>query len=208
MTERPILFNAPMVRAILKGQKTQTRRIVKLRKDVGFGCLLRPNEIAGEINSGQYENSVFGQPGDRLWVRENGWERPARSPKMMREGADTWEPYYFDADGYTDLEHEQFKQWGFKRRPSIHMPRWGSRILLEITSVRVELLQGISEKDAISEGIYSDKVSEPLLNSASQVDKWYGPQWAFKRLWESINGSGSWDTTSWVWVVEFKVVKQ
>jgi hypothetical protein len=143
----------------------------------------------------QYHHRIYPRvpPGDALWVRENGWERPERTPKMMREGADTWEPYYFDADGLSAQESEDFKAWGFRRRPSIHMPRSASRITLEVTSVQVERLQDISDEDAQAEGVVWEQGQ-----TAANV---------FEMLWESINGAGSWDANPWVWVVEFKRVQ-
>ena len=219
MTERPILMSAAMVCATLReiDPKSQTRRALKVQRQNGWGFETPP--VFGRITSPHPNKNKFGafirrgigtdfpetdiiicpygQPGDRLWVRENGWERPERTPKMMREGADTWEPYYFDADGYTDLEHDQFKEWRFKRRPSIHMPRWASRILLEIVSVRVERLQDISEADATAEGT-PHSLNHPAGRTAVEN---------YQHLWECINGDGSWDANPWVWVIEFKRVK-
>lgn len=209
MKERGILFNAPMVRATREGRKTQTRLVVKLPHENSLGCW-EPTTIGGpdggrcrngdtiplqgaiwHTRTGDMLACQYGQPGDRLWGRESGWERPERTLKMMRDGADMWEPYYFDADGYTDLEHDQFKEWGFKRRPSIHMPRWASRILLEIVSVRVERLNDISEADARAEGV-------PAHDTARA---------AYANLWNDINGAGSWDANPWVWVIDFELVK-
>lgn len=199
MKERPILFSAPMVRAILDGRKTQTRRVLKTQPlDVlpmngnkagieWIGLMQREPEPKGTLFHCRH-----GQPGDRFWVRENGWECPDRTPNMMREGADTWAPYYYDADGYGESDFEQFKEWGFKRRPSIHMPRWASRINLEITGVRVDRLQSISVADAISEGSATGQ-RDPVVD--------------FKHLWESINGARSWYANPWVWVIEFKRVQ-
>lgn len=240
MIDRPILMNGAMVRATLRevDPKRQTRRIVKIPdfvrgepsdydtpaecndattiewatafgdfKEDGFRAWMTeyPEEGAIQINC------PHGKVGDRLWVRENGWERPERTPKMMREGADTWEPYYFDADGYTDIDHEQFKEWGFKRRPSIHMPRWASRILLEIVSVRVERLQDISEKDAEAEGVKCE-TADPMFFHVPEPGNVYAhaddsPIGSYRKLWETINGPGSWDANPWVWVIEFRVVK-
>lgn len=193
--ERPVLFSAPMVRAILAGTKTQTRRVVKRHpSDDGNMVLVDHGDGWWPYRSADSESPVvnggdeipyrcpYGQPGARLWVRENGWERPQRTPKMMREGADTWAPYYFDADGYGSADAEQFKEWGFKRRPSIHMPRRFSRIDLEITAVRVERLGQISEADARQEGVES--VEE------------------FIELWKSINGK--WEPEQWTWVLQFR----
>jgi len=225
MKERPILFSGAMVRSLLNCTKSQTRRVVKPTpspstlnppsfedKKVGeiFVCpdLFDPKTsvFVEYEGGGRYHNMgsdvfarkhcPYGQPGDRLFVRENGWERPERTPKMMREGADTWARYYYDADGYNDTDSEQFRAWGFKRRPSIHMPRWASRILLEIVSVRIERLQDISAEDAIAEGI-----SIPITQSFTDINVFRA---AYRDLWESINGPGSWAANPWVWVVEFR----
>jgi hypothetical protein len=221
MTERPILFSAPMVRALLAGTKTQTRRAVRLTQDQQnwlrdpflylqpmYGTSPPPNpvefgtrglwRIAGPDYPDGEEDNVwcdYGAPGDRLWVRENGWERPERTPKMMREGADTWAPYYYDADGITPQEAADFKAWGFKRRPSIHMPRHASRILLEVTGVRVERLQAISEKDAAAEGW-----PEPPPDGTPHPS----PRAWYTGVWAGLNGLDSWHANPWVWVVEFR----
>lgn len=199
MKERPILFGAPMVRAILEGRKTQTRRIAKPRR--------HPSLLDGSWSDGYVRDPgnrewlmiecPYGQPGDRLWVRENGWERPERTPRMMREGADTWAPYYYDADRLTQQDREDFKAWGFKRRPSIHMPRWASRILLEVVAVRVERMQDISEADAEAEGI-------DYLRHHPDADETLSAKQLFECLWCGINGPASWDANPWVWCISFR----
>lgn len=199
MKERPILFSAPMVRAILAGTKTQTRRVVKDNE-----CPNLPSEIQEERELLGKPFCPYGDPGDRLWVRESGWERPERTARMMREGADTWPRFAYAADAWNDQDRADFKAWGFKPRPSIHMPRWASRILLEIVSVRVERLQEISEADAIAEGIKGTcdgafHVEDDRFRSPSAIE-------SYARLWESINGPGSWAANPFVWVVEFKRV--
>ena len=218
MRERPILFSAPMVRAILDGRKTQTRRIVKpVGRDVDFVLVQQAGgwwpyrsddgeSLFRTVRAGtklyQHETPFscpFGEVGDRLWVRETGWERPERTPKMMRDGADTWERYYYDADGYTDLEAEQFKAQGFKRRPSIHMPRRASRITLEVTGVRVERLRDISNEDARAEGVLPQYAEECV-----RLGHPYNATDLFRQLWASINGLGSWNENPFVWVVEFR----
>ena len=197
-----------MVRATLDDSKTQTRRIVKPKvaetlnwfggkdgvdddrtldellgqrieeKGVRVWCADYPEEGSELIHC------HYGQPGDQLWVRE-AWsthrcfdDRPPRDLKGS---------FHYWADGEI--------QTG-KRRPSIHMPRWASRITLEITGVRVERLQDISRGDAMAEGC-------PFPNMAQGADprNWYAD------LWNSINGPDSWDANPWVWVVEFKRVK-
>ena len=223
MKERPILFSEPMVRAILVGRKTQTRRVVKQvphwqhcgRDIMEWGLSDCYTDDKGshwlDIQTHVDDNShdeikcPFGQHGDRLWVRENGWERPDRTRKQMREGADTWAPYYYDADGICVADIDGF---GFKRRPSIHMPRWASRITLEITAVRVERLQDISEEDAEAEGVY-EYIGEPQVECDGQV--LHFPDASFVRgylsVWESIHGPGSWAANPWVWVLEFPRVE-
>lgn len=171
MKERPILFSAPMVRAILDGRKTQTRRVVKLRN----GQYMPPSEKA-DINGWRQmlRNCPYGQPGDRLWVRETHFDA-----KRLNEGR-----ILYRADG--DVSR-------FGWTPSIHMPRSASRITLEVTGVRVERLQDISEADAVAEGVVWEQ-GQTAIN-------------VFETLWESINGAGSWDANPWVWVVEFKRAK-
>lgn len=191
MTERPILMSAPMVRATLAGIKTQTRRLVKQTSGVHTieQVIATPDSLAAFVRT----RCPYGQLGDRLWVRESGWERPERTPRMMREGADTWPRFAYAADDWSDEDRADFKRWGFKPRPSIHMPRWASRITLGITAVRVERLQIISEADARLEGVKCG-IDCP------------DHRIAFGRLWEQINGAGSWVANPWVWVIEFKLV--
>lgn len=172
-----------MVRAILAGQKTQTRRLLKPAPSGSFspaGLLLTMR-------------APYGDAGSRLWVRENGWERPARD---LREGADTWRPYYFDADGE---DPAWLKEHGFRRRPSIHMPRRFCRLVLEVTDVRVEQLQMISEADARAEGM-RDATLGP-----GQIHYVGGVVTAFSVLWNSLNAERApWSSNPWVWVVSFR----
>ena len=200
MTERPILFSAPMVRAILAGTKTQTRRVVKPSKDLGIGCELAPCELAGEVNAGDYSNARY-QPGDQLWVREAFDFLPTGGPdepqacEIVYWATGSTEPRTTPS-GYNPLIYGNQKI-----RPSIHMPRWASRITLEVTGVRVERLQNISEADALAEGVnvHPDHHGKPRTSI-------YSPVQAYRDLWESINGQDSWDLNPWVWVVEFQRV--
>jgi hypothetical protein len=192
--EYPVLFSAPMVRAILSGAKTQTRRVVKPCKDRDLGCVLAPCEIAGEVNAGGLRNSVYGQPGDRLWVREAFMHEPAdycweASVSIPCRPAST--SYRADFDGDSR---------GAGWTPSIHMPRGLSRITLEITDVRVERLQDISEADAQAEGCLLECMTPTGNDSGSAI---HGPG-GFMALWKSINGADSWDANPWVWCVGFK----
>lgn len=221
MKERPILFRAPMVRAILDGRKCQTRRVVKMLPSAWCEKVKGNDWSPNEIGEWRYQEGMwyglsgwntmaeaycpYGQPGDRLWVRESGWERPERTPKMMREGADTWPRFAYATDGWSDDDRADFKRWGFKVRPSIHMPRWASRILLEVTAVRVERLQDISKEDAIAEGLHQDQAGRWATWSATEKHREHlNPVEAYRELWQSINGPGSWAANPWVWVVEFK----
>lgn len=195
MRERPILFSAPMVRALLAGTKTQTRRVVKPCKDHFWGCELAPHELAGEANGGDYDNCPYGVPGDRLWVRETFAKIDGQTQPWIETD---YRATYTHGDRLGDT-------LGVKKRwtPSIHMPRAASRILLEITGVRVEKLQDISEADAWAEGCSAD--ADGGQRSAAAADPtardWYAD------LWEQINGTGAWDANPWVWVIEFTGVK-
>jgi hypothetical protein len=214
--ERPILFSGPMVRALLDGSKTQTRRPVK-----GFALeLLKPDNFTHEyVALPENGNSPYGYVGDRLWVRETfvafgRWETRFNEKK----GRDEW--HFVDmtmecdrAYQYTADEPDVPLAWnrdgmvtGWWRRPSIFMPRDASRITLEVTGVRVERLQEIGETAAIAEGIGKTPAGFWSTYGRSGVDGTYSPRSSFRCLWESINGAESWDADPWVWVVEFKRV--
>jgi hypothetical protein len=193
MKERPILFSAPMVRAILDGRKTQTRRVCKVqpvvRPDLSPSGLLAWLVDAGTYMFGdkpmpEFVNRCpYGRPGDHLWVRE----------AFVFCLDDKFGPI---PDSVIYRADEGNADWSHGWKPSIHMPRCASRILLEITSVRVERLNDISEADARAEG-YAE-----IPGSANQM----APAAWFEGLWESINGPGSWNDNPWVWVVEFRRV--
>lgn len=193
MVERPMLFSAPMVRAILSGAKTQTRRVVKPRKCPDFGCELAPCEIAGEKGEDLHRLCPYGQPGDRLWVREAWLD-------MARPGYKPVYAYRAELNSGEGFDVPPGVRW----RPSIHMPRAASRITLEITGVRVERLQAISEADAIAEGVPNQ--TRLIGHSAKTGCAWGPPEpiAEYCTLWESINGPDSWAANPWVWVVEFK----
>lgn len=226
MTERGMIFNAEMVRAILDGRKTQTRRPVKFPvHDKNLGCELAGNELAGELSAGNYLNSAFGKPGDRIWVRE-AYRFPASlddvSPTGVGEMAvatgyrKPWAPTFYEftdtfSDGWKGFETPPKVSDAGKLRPSIHMPRWASRILLEITDVRVERLNAISEEDAEAEGIDMEALydSQDCYDCIADHNMTGRPTvtGAFKYLWESIYGEEGWKSNPWVWVIEFKRVE-
>ncbi|KPC51038.1 hypothetical protein [Pseudomonas amygdali] len=204
--ERPILFSAPMVRAILSGQKTVTRRALKTQPRIdasGNFCVDGANygqDIYGKPLTKHFvsSNCPHGKPGDRLWVRE-AWQADAQvnaiAPRELSHG----EPIRYPADGASQQTGCSMIMPG-KTRPSIHMPRWVSRILLEITDVHVERLQDISEEQALAEGVMSsERDIDPDGNNYSPIELFGG-------LWTMINGDGSWQSNPWVWVVKFKPV--
>lgn len=223
MKERPILFSGEMVRAILDGRKTQTRRIVK---DAGeltdWGAQIgdwtfekMAEEFAVLKRLGRDDEGAamrcalikcpYGVPGDRLWVRENlvicseGIEYEAdRSLGFDLTSLDDNHPA---VDLWNRKAHEDGPDVHPTKIPSIHMPRWASRINLEITNVRVERLQDISEADAKAEGVADIPIAE--LPKALQQATWSACQ-SFQRLWDHINGErASWESNPWVWVIEF-----
>lgn len=216
MKERGMIFNGEMVRAILDGRKTQTRRPVKFPvHDKNLGCELAGNELAGELSAGNYLNSAFGKPGDRIWVRET-FQGPLFGYDLMDSYCKDPTPFekpefcVYKADGvpapeFYDADDELHCCW----RPSIHMPRWASRILLEITNVRVERLNAISEEDATAEGVPPAGSLLPDYPGTFLTPKgdFATAKVAFQRLWESIYGEESWKANSWVWVISFKRVE-
>jgi hypothetical protein len=220
MKELGILFSAPMVRALLDGSKAQTRRALRVQPlDVlPMNGDLTGREWVGLMTrepkpEGQVFRCKFGQSGDRLWVRETffaygRWET-RYSEKKQR---DEW--HFIDMTAECDRAYQyaasnpdvplatgRGPMPGWYTRPAIHMPRAASRILLEITGVRVERLQDISEADAAAEGwSRRPEVSDDPQVHADAARDWY------MDLWEQINGTGSWAANPWVWVVEFKRV--
>jgi hypothetical protein len=201
MKERPILFSAPMVRAILEGQKTQTRRIVKQR-------IIPVVDECFRVN-GKWCNKTFdydlgalcpyGQPEDRLWVRETfGFGFNGAGSDCVVYSADN-KSYHADYAAKKTSAESTFPAGVKKLKPSIFMPRWASRITLEIVSIRVERLQDIDDSAAGKEGVEFFKYTGPYCDSGKLI---------FKQLWESINGSGSWAINPWVWVIEFRRVDQ
>lgn len=219
---RPLLFSASMVRALLAGTKTQTRRALKYQP---IDIMPMPEQLGRQwVTLDQREPEAkgkvvrcrFGLPGDLLWVREtwrvsnkNDGLAPrdlphARGMTVMfaaggsRAHDDTGQ--YVNDDAYP----ESLPDWAGKLRPSIHMPRWASRITLRITDVRVERLQEITEADAIAEGIRRAgrrwEAKEICVTPISASD-------AYRGLWEYINGPGSWAANPWVWAVAFERVK-
>ena len=235
MKERPILFSAPMVRAILSGQKTQTRRVVKPQpvevSPFGAGIVSAayrsgdfawPSAVPGATTISCKPNgpdgwaeahSPYGQPGDRLWVRESwqyyDWnEEGEPCIRFAADNATTWPEPGGDvwADKLVNVwevlsrdENFRIDQRARDRRwrPSIHMPRWACRILLKVASVRVERLHDISAADCIAEGTPGGHGAIPgyAYNAT--------PQEHYRHIWTEINGAASWDANPWVWVVEF-----
>lgn len=195
--ERPILFSAPMVRALLAGTKTQTRRIEKTSFPLGWG---KPDERSLFLRGCPY-----GQPGDRLWVRETWMPVNKDGFAIGPKGADPTlgdgAIYRADIPAVSEADERRVRRavrdvaapW----RPSIHMPRWASRLTLEVTEVRVQRLQDISEEDARAEGV------DPL---ATFPHRPYGA--AFFQLWQDINGVDTAHANPWVWAISFKRLDQ
>ncbi|HGT5715406.1 hypothetical protein HEM36_020860 [Escherichia coli] len=196
--ERGMIFNDEMVRAILGGNKTQTRRIVE---EKFYG-----RAVAAELLA---KHCPYGQPGDRIWVRE--------TYRVHGKATDVATLVYRASvrNSWTEQTHRVpvevcNKPVSEKWTPSIHMPRWASRILLEITNVRVERLNDISECDARAEGVPPAGSLLPDHPGTFLTPKgdFAMAKVAFQRLWESIYGEESWNANPWVWVIEFKRIQE
>lgn len=201
MKSRPILFSAPMVRALMAGTKTQTRRPLR------DGTWLDPKEgvirmcsVGNGVTGFQSVACPYGVPGDQLWVRET-WAHHVQAQSAER---DEDGPFVYAADGPQALQARLASKW----TPGIHMFRWASRITLEITAVRVERLQDISEADALAEGVTPkwEPGCSGRLMEAFRGFSFRPAASAYADLWESINGAGSWDANPYVWALSFKRV--
>lgn len=200
MKERPILFSGPMVRAILEGRKTQTRRPLKVprwfMKEYPSVDLAYSGLTGAALE--QKLRCPHGVSGDRLWVRETWAGNVQGCPKGISYFADHRDPR---GDGPANP-----MRW----TPSIHMPRAASRINLEVVAVRAQRLQEITQADAVAEGMHDTRgVWEPLSDTDNA-----GPRAAFRSLWDEINGKRlvnqkpiSWDANPWVWAITFKVLR-
>jgi hypothetical protein len=189
--ERPILFSDAMVRAILAGKKTQTRRVAKLGNN-DFEFQHEPEFRVMGLSSNV--KCPYGQPGDRLWVRES-FAKNLVLPLCDRADGD----YIYRAE----LDEKGGAKYSATWKTPIHMPRSASRILLEITAVRCERLQEISESDAISEGTTPSIVGDNLDYLRYRA--------GYETLWQSINGAKpgkAWSDNPWVWVIEFRRIEQ
>ncbi|MBZ1588058.1 hypothetical protein KFB51_20605 [Klebsiella pneumoniae] len=245
MKERGMIFNSEMVRAILDGRKTQTRRIMKVQPESNLLGLLLITDSTKHSDIGKYHwaesnatgnhvrsklfSSPFGAVGERIWVRETwatlgnedgcyvDWEDnlckgDERSAARIYRASCEQRPgdyglWSIPDDAYWKPHTKEHKFEG-AWRPSIHMPRWASRILLEITDVRVERLNAISEEDARAEGIIDGgclNCGEPEPCGCANPEP--DATDAFAYLWQSIYGQDNWNANPWVWVIEFKRVE-
>lgn len=220
MKERPILFSTPMVQAILEGRKTQTRRIIK-PQPIEKSCTELVAKMSGHENALLYDDCKYGIPGDHLWVRETHYRYGHwKKNGMTKTGKQKWsfipDPHFSEVR-YVDnppmkIEKNTFRGIGWYKRSSLFMPRTASRINLKITNIRVERLNDITEEDAQKEGIekitckqHPENISYRDVNC--RVIAYDTAIDAFHQLWESINGIGSWNQNPWVWVIEFKRIK-
>jgi len=195
MKHIPILFSTDMVQAIIDGRKTQTRRVIKSP----FQEWITDENINSEWAKDIDQHCPYGQPGDVLWVREVfGYTNACE----LRYKANAEQPKY-------DKPHTGWK-------PGIHMPKTACRIFLQITDIRVERLQEISEDDAKAEGVEMGFCHDTVLNKDLVTYKnyltgkhiWMGAKLSFRTLWESINGEQSWQSNHWVWVISFKQINK
>lgn len=210
MKERPILFSGPMVRALLDGRKTQTRRVMKQAVgpslSVGVDGATAVAELSWLYGDGpghevhertQKVPCPYGAPGDHLWVRESFWgcDAPGYGDQPC--------VVYDEEHHRTHYRAAEVRPWArkFGRIPSIHMPRDCSRITLEVTGVRVERLQDISEADASAEGVQAG-YGEPFDPAHTISD-----QRRFELVWKQIHDEASWNANPWVWIVEFKRIE-
>lgn len=196
MADRPIIFSAPMVRALLDGRKTQTRRVLTHSCDEAPAFVHQGVITALDEMDRPYRWPKSHSIGDRLWVREahSIWaDAESAAAAQCIEGTD--EPCIYRADYQEGTESEPMGGSGW--RPSIHMPRWASRITLTVTDVRVQRLREISEADAVAEGVDAVTLDDVPRQAAMSRRS------DFASLWNSIHGPGAWDANPWVCAITF-----
>lgn len=218
MKERPILMHARSINGILEGRKMQTRRIIKIPQVYlsSYGAsIVKMSMVDGEAliegwpkqeremgNFGRCQRikCPYGQPGDRLWVRETWrpkpWAKDRHSHPEVAYRAD-------DKSGSLNQNLEILKKLLPGWKPSIHMPRWASRLNLEVLSIDVQRVQDISEADAKAEGCQI-----PEVMHADEPIESYDYRTYFRALWDDTNGAGAWERNDWCWVVDFKRIEQ
>ena len=232
MNARPILFSAAMVRALLSGSKSQTRRIVKWPEWVkdhdaaalGLGGRWPAIGLFSDGRPVKKFTCPYGEPGDELWVRETWqplWAGDLCPPQGLTS-ADGWQISYPATGGLQEWHDEDEGKISLACKPSIHMPRWASRITLRVTSVRVERLHAISEADAMAEGVEDADANENVgIGRSLALDTRFRnydtsdptntycvtARESYASLWETINGAGSWAANPWVWCVGFEVCR-
>ena len=207
--EHPILFSTPMVKAILDGRKTQTRRILKFPQPLDILPMVKPDKdgfvalMTRNPNHGQIIKCRYSNVGDKLWVRES-WASQHKydhlPPRLIPHDANI---HFATSEQLGGLMH----------RPSIFLPRWASRLTLEITEIRVQRLQEITQQDAIQEGVLfmggmADNWDDaPWCASLKDQEPMKYPSAAYGRLWDTINGkTHPWESNPWVWAISFKVL--
>lgn len=216
MKSRPILFSGPMVRAILDGCKTQTRRVCgdRIQYIDGPGGPPYTQKLGSHIFEGGpcAWHCPYGKPGDRLWVRETWrpvgpWEFEGGTIVFQCDGARV---NVTNAKEQTPPVFVRSSDQKDKWRPSIHLPRWASRITLEVTGVRVQRLNETSEADAIAEGLHRDPKNPNLWTWGDYPSGSTNPVYAYELLWNQINESRGfgWSVNPWVWVIEFRRIEK
>jgi hypothetical protein len=204
---RPILFKGSMVRAIIDGRKTQTRRVVKPQPEK---APLSPEEpgFLWISDDGRFAQPCpYGKLCDQLWVREKfQWLWATDERPRSKDSPEGWKISYPATDGIQEY-HDPSEGILQRCAPSIHMPRWASRLTLAITGLRTQKLQDISEEDAIREGVervgFAPDGKTPYYRNYTGEGAWASARCSYLTLWESINGGGSWDKNPWVWVITF-----
>lgn len=225
MTERPVIFSGPMVRAILEGRKTQTRRVVKPQPSSGIEAAYKMPDgrwqwlhLPPPAGVGMGAFAAAYRPGDVLWVRETfyidlmPWDT-MRLPEQRPAELDDRDIYYrADGECCQQIPECSCAEVGKPRwRPSIHMRRWAARLFLRVEAVRIERLRDISESDAKAEGVTRCALSDADLERFDRMKSWpelYRPM--FRMLWDSLNakrGYGWWNANPWVWVIEFERIQ-